>query len=65
MKKFIFILVLGLLTSCVTGESIVSSGKIYKGMSKQQLQDVLLKLVENDATIPNRFRSNIELQKND
>ena len=56
MKKFIFILVLGLLTSCVTGESIVSSGKIYKGMSKQQLQDVLfVSYPSDDATIPNRF----------
>ena len=38
MKKFLGILVLGLLLTGCSAKTIISSGKIYKGMSKDELQ---------------------------
>jgi len=43
MKKLLWILVLGLfLEGCATTEKIISDNKVYKDMSKSDLQDVFI-----------------------
>ncbi len=54
MKKFLGILILGLLLQgCATSDKIISSGKVYKDMSKSELQDAFMfSLPGEDPFIP-------------
>ena len=53
MRKLLGILVLGLLLQGCSGERILASGKIYKGMSKDELQRALmLSYAGDDPFIP-------------
>mgnify|MGYP001444534095 CR=1 FL=1 len=49
MKRIILFLILAVvLHGCATGTSVVSSGGIYEGMSKQQLRDKLFTTYPGD-----------------
>ena len=53
MKKLLGILVLGLLLTGCSAKTIISSGKIYKGMSKDELHRALmLSYAGDDPFIP-------------
>ena len=48
VKSILLMSVITLLVGCVTGNSIVQKGEVYKGMSKDNLRDVLFKAYPGD-----------------
>ena len=56
MKIKKLILIFFLLYGCATTESIISDGKLYSGMSKESLRNVLIDVYPSeDAFIPDSF----------
>ena len=57
LKKFFIFLILSFFTySCATTENIISGGKIYSGMSKESLRNILLDVYPSeDPFVPNSF----------
>ncbi len=57
LKKFVILFtILVFLYSCATTENIISGGKIYTGMSKESLRNILLDVYPSeDPFVPNSF----------
>ena len=55
-KQYLLFFILVFIYGCATSQSLISEGKVYQGMSKTSLRNILLDVYPNeDPFVPNSF----------